>query len=440
MALFAGNLLPASFRGAPFAVLQNDTTGGRRIALHQYPGRDAPWAEDMGRAPRQFRFRGFIVDNDVLFAGGPIQLQRALLLAALEKKGPGILTHPTLGILNVSVVRFSIGEDLGAGRMSSVEIEYVESGKRTFPSLLSSSSGLFTAANLAKVALVANGIRVLALVSSAGGQRRDLSTTATVWGSRVVDLGNDATALQRLTAQLPGSYGRFSGGGNAGLNGLRATGIATDTDLSSLISIASRARLALALRTRELRSSIETADLRNASRIAVAVMALVDALLDACADPSDAIRLLIDLLGFEDGSAAATTAIGMTFATMIRRAGAVALVRAVGEYQPVSSNDAAAMIAIVGRAIGAVADEAADAGDDQSFNALRAARAAAIADLRTRGATLAQITTFHPGQPMPALQLAQRYYRNPGRADQLVAQVGIVHPLFMPSRFEALAA
>ena len=96
MALLADGLLPASFRGVPFAVQASDAGIGRRIALHQYPGRDDPWAEDIGRQARRWRFRGFIVDSDVVFAGGPIQLQRTLLIAAFEAKGSGLLTHPTL--------------------------------------------------------------------------------------------------------------------------------------------------------------------------------------------------------------------------------------------------------------------------------------------------------------------------------------------------------
>ncbi|KQN00572.1 DNA circularization protein [Sphingomonas sp. Leaf25] len=440
MALFAGKLLPASFRGAPFAVLQNDTSGGRRIALHQYPGRDQPWAEDMGRAPRQFRFRGFIVDGDVVFVGGPVQLQRVLLLAALEKRGPGVLTHPTLGVLNVSVVRFSLGEDLGAGRMSSVEIEFVEAGKKTYPSLLSSSAGLFSAANLCKVALAVDAIRAIALLSSLGGRRRDLSNTAALWSSQVVAAGRDATALQRLAAQQPGAYGRFAGGGNTGLGGQRVTTIGSGADLSDLVAIASRARVALGARAAALAAAVAGANLAYATGIAPAVIALVDTLVDACADPADAIRLLASLAAFVPLSGSAQLALGGAVTAMVRRAIAAALVRAAGEYQPSSSNDAAAMIALIGGAIGSVADEAADAGDDESFAALRGARAAVVADLRRRGATLAQITTFAPGVPLPALRLAQRYYRDPTRADQLVGQTSIPHPLFMPVAFEALAA
>ncbi len=440
MALLANGLLPASFRGAPFAVLNDETAGGRRIALHQYPNRDDPWAEDMGRAPRTFRFRGFIVDGDVVFAGGPIQLQRALLLAAFEKQGSGVLTHPTLGILNVSVPRFSIGEDLGAGRMSLVEVEFVESGKRAFPSILSQSSGLLSAANLCKVALAVDGVRVLALATANGGRRKDLSNTAATWSSRIVMVGADATSLQRLAAQLPGEYGRFAGGGNVGIAGRASSAYNSDTIVNDLVGVSSRARVAIGAAAASLGVAVGSADLLYATTILDAAAALVAALAAGCADPADTIRLLAQLAAFMPARPEALTPIGVAFTRAIRRAIAAELVKATGQYQPVSSDDAALKIAQIGAVLDRLATDAADAGDDESFKALRAARAAVVQDLRARGATLARVRTFAPGAALPALQLAQRYYRDPARAVQLVTQAGTIHPLFMPTSFQALAA
>ena len=43
-------LLDASFRGAAFRVESHSAeAAGRRAAVHQYPGRDTPYAEDLGR-------------------------------------------------------------------------------------------------------------------------------------------------------------------------------------------------------------------------------------------------------------------------------------------------------------------------------------------------------------------------------------------------------
>lgn len=441
MALFADGLLPATFRGAPFAVMSDEMLSGRRVALHQYPGRDEPWAEDMGREARRWRFRGFIVTGDVVFLGGPIQLQRALLLAALERKGPGLLTHPTLGVLNVSVTRFSLGQDLGAGRMSSLDIEFVESGKKSAGSLLSSSSGVLTAANLCTAALVVDGVRLIALANRDGARRQDLTVVAGTYGSKCEAIATDATALHRLAAQIPGNFGRFSAGANAGLYGRRATAFAPGTAIADLVAIASARRTAIAAAAAATNAAAATVDLDDAGPLGTAIGAMVQALADACEDPADAIRLLEQLIAFAPLEQEAGTPAGAAICGMLRRAGAGALTRAVAAYQPASADDAAARIAEIGSVLGDLATVAADAGDDESYNALRAARGAVVEDLRTRGATLAQIAPLRSARPLPALVLAQRAYRDPSRADQLVTQApNCPSPLFMPATFDALAA
>lgn len=441
MALLSHGLLPASFRGAPFAVINSSYAGGRRVALHQYPGRDDPWAEDMGRSARRWRFRGFIVDGDVLFFGGPIQLQRALLIAALEAKGSGLLIHPTIGPVTVSVESFDVGEELTAGTTSSVEISFVEAGKQKFPSVLSLSSGLLSAADLTKVALAIDGIRLVALAASGGGRRQDMTTSAAIYSSKVAELGSDATALHQLTSQLPGNYGRFSAGGNAGIDGLRATGYSSSTTIADLVEIASSARSAITGNAYALAQATASSDLGYVGPVCDAIVALVQSLADACADPADAIRLLEQLLTFAPTRPETMTPIGAAIGGMVRRAAVGSLARSVGDYQPTSADDAAALILRLGDLIDDQATRAADAGDDASYKALRAARGAIVTDLRTRGAPLAQIRTFQSVRPLPALVLAQRWYRDPARADQLVTQAASTpSPLFMPTELRALAA
>lgn len=440
MGLFAGNLLPASFRGAPFAVLGDEAVGGRRIALHQYPGRDEPWAEDMGRAARRFRFRGFIVDNDVVFAGGPIQLQRALLISALEGKGPGLLTHPTLGVLNVCVAHAAIGQDMGAATMSTLDIEFVEAGKRTFPSTSKSSSGLLGLANKLKVALVADGVRLLAVAAGGGARRRDLQVTTATWTAKTIALGSDATALYRVAAVLPGDNGRFTAGANAGAFGTIRSPFGDSISTGDLIVRSANLRRAIVTSAIGAGKAVDGADLAYASEVGAKAVALVESLSAACADPDDAVRLLAQLIAFEPLRPEAATAIGAAYGTMIRRAAAAELVNAGARYQTASADAAGALIQHLGSLIGGLADAAAEAGDDASFQALRNARGAVVRDVRLRAATLARLRDWQVPQPMPALALAQRFYRDSDRAAELAAQAAVPHPLFMPTNLRALAA
>jgi prophage DNA circulation protein len=442
VALLSGDLLPASFRGVPVAAVATALGGGRRLALHIYPGRDEPWAEDMGRLPRRFRIRGFLIEGDAVFLGGPIILQRALLTAALEKSGAGTFTSPTYGIVQLGVLSFSISEELDARRRSAVEIEFVEAGSSKFPtSILSTASGLLSASTLCAVALAVDGARIVALAIGAGEGRADVSRATTSWSTQVQALGGDATSLRRLAALLPGTFGRYAGGGTVGFGASAPSPYSATTTVSDLVAIASAARVAIGDAATALDTIVSTADLTNATDVANAITALVQALAAACADPSDAIRLMEQLLVFSPIQAITGTATGAAITAMFQRAAAASLTTAVGQYQPTSADDAAQLLASVAYLLDALATAAADAGDDQSYDALRAARLAIVQDLRARGANLSNTATFTIGQPIPALALAQRLYRDPTRADQLITQMpDVPNPLFMPTTFQALAA
>ena len=51
----------ALFRDEIFYVDSDSATGGRRVALQEYPKRNTPYAEDMGRTARTFQVQGFLI-------------------------------------------------------------------------------------------------------------------------------------------------------------------------------------------------------------------------------------------------------------------------------------------------------------------------------------------------------------------------------------------
>ena len=50
----------ASFKGVPFAVIQDNRSGGRRIHVHEYPARETWDNEDMGRLRQQIDVSAFV--------------------------------------------------------------------------------------------------------------------------------------------------------------------------------------------------------------------------------------------------------------------------------------------------------------------------------------------------------------------------------------------
>ncbi|BAO88912.1 DNA circularization protein [Caballeronia cordobensis] len=120
-------LQPASFRGVPFEVESDDGAFGRRTQVHEYPQRDKPYAEDLGRATREINITAFLIGADYIDA-------RDKLLEALETAGPGTLVHPWYGELKVSLKDTArVSHSIAHGGMCTVQLSFVESGDLAFP-------------------------------------------------------------------------------------------------------------------------------------------------------------------------------------------------------------------------------------------------------------------------------------------------------------------
>lgn len=121
-------LLPASFRGVPFRVEANEGTTGRRSVLHEYPGRDLPFTEDLGRKARGFTLSAYVVGPDYMAA-------RDALLDALEQPGPGELVHPSRGTLSVVCTDVRWRESADEGGMARFQLSFAESGRPAYPAV-----------------------------------------------------------------------------------------------------------------------------------------------------------------------------------------------------------------------------------------------------------------------------------------------------------------
>ena len=132
-------LLPASFRGARFHVRQHNRTGGRRLAVHEYPGEDEPYTEDLGRRAAGFQVNGYVIGDDYH------ETRDALVRACLEP-GPGTLVHPYLGTLRVACEDVSDSERSDEGRMARITMRFVEAGRNTYPAARTDTGAAVSAA------------------------------------------------------------------------------------------------------------------------------------------------------------------------------------------------------------------------------------------------------------------------------------------------------
>jgi prophage DNA circulation protein len=114
----------AKFRSAEFFVETNSRAGGRRVALHEYPKRNVPYAEDMGRAAIKFAVQGYCI--------GPYYLTaKDRLVDALEQNGPGTLWLPLMyrmEDIEVMVNSYAVTESRERGGICMVEMQFIEYG------------------------------------------------------------------------------------------------------------------------------------------------------------------------------------------------------------------------------------------------------------------------------------------------------------------------
>lgn len=120
-------LRPASWRGVKFSMVDDEGTFGRRVQVHEYPNRDKPWTEDLGRATRRININAYIIGENYID-------QRDKLITAIETAGSGTLVHPTYGEMKGNIDgQVRVTHSTTEGRMCRISFAFVESGELTFP-------------------------------------------------------------------------------------------------------------------------------------------------------------------------------------------------------------------------------------------------------------------------------------------------------------------
>lgn len=117
---------PASFRAVDFWVIDAGLTAGRRLARHEYPQRDKPYMEDMGRRAREYKVTGFIIGPDYMRG-------RDAILKAVEEAGAGQLVHPYHGTKIVTVAECELTESSEHGGQAKFTFTFVEAGEQKQP-------------------------------------------------------------------------------------------------------------------------------------------------------------------------------------------------------------------------------------------------------------------------------------------------------------------
>jgi prophage DNA circulation protein len=126
------DLLPATFRNQQFHVESSSIQGGRHIVEHEFPKRDIPYGEDMGRRPFEFSIRGYCIafpyDSNQTLYQRDYRVPRDNLKTVLDDNQPGVLQLPTMLPIYVVCTRYNLTEEQRVGGYCVFDMSFVEYG------------------------------------------------------------------------------------------------------------------------------------------------------------------------------------------------------------------------------------------------------------------------------------------------------------------------
>lgn len=430
--------LPASFRGVSFWVESSDLSVGRRTVTHQYPQRDEPFTEDLGRAAREYRFSAFVLGDDYIE-------QAKKLREALEKPGAATLVHPEFGEIQVVAQPGASMSFSQSMRRVNFSLAFVEAGLNAFPTPEGASQQASRAAadevseaaaesfedsltlddieDFVQDALNGDLLDALDIISN--------SEIAKVldFADRVSDLANDAISLVRggpkaFATKLMGALG---------LSRLATTVAGWQRVGKSLCALAD-----------DLRGDDEepyfsivkpkSAEVIESNRKAVYSLCRQAVLVQAVG--------VSTLIGTDVDSTVASSSIlpddGETVVDAETGAAQVGTVTSSGSFSSSPTISYDEMLDARERIVGRLEEEMLDVEDDRVFMALREAATAVSKDLSSRAEEQARLYDYDAGAVLPSCVTAMELYGDATRAQEIVVRNGVTNPLFCPNVLKVL--
>ncbi len=399
-------LLPASFRGISFLIEQAAVPVGQKGQLHEFPQRDEPYFEPLGKQSQVHRMSAWVIGDDCFE-------RRDKLQEALQAKGSGELVHPWLGRMQVKAGECELTHDRREGGVARFELTFYPDTPRKFPTakvntrqqVVKSSEGLLDSA-LARYKAAMEKIDKARL--SVIGLRNGLSG---VYG-----------AIQRQFGPLVGLFTNLSGFVQSLINSPGALGALfssyfsdfTGLDFSSPGS-SYRATVASASQHTSAVVGINTVSQANGVDTSAMAQATADLVQDA---------LLVQ--------------VGLIISEM-----PVSVRPAVMDSVPAIDQQA---VAPLERAEVPVADdvlelrdtlseaiwEASLKADPEHYRALTTLRQVLVKHLSAVAASGVRLVDMTPADTLPALVLAYRRFGDATRAGEIVQRNRISHPGFIP--------
>ncbi|WP_370856335.1 DNA circularization protein [Parasutterella sp.] len=397
----APQLRRASFRGVPFEVTSSNLSIGRRTQTFEYPQRDDPFTEDMGRSKRTIRITAFVVGYDYI-----ARMKR--LIAACEKPGSGRLIHPWLGSMEVTPTDLS-APVFESNRVASVSLTFVESGKLQYPNaLLDVGAKCLSAAQLLVNAEFDEFVRTFDLSGAQDFVKEAVGLDLQgILNSETVQSVCDAFDLAEELATLSHDVITLAEGGadalfnrvldTYGLQGFAST-VHAWTDVSH-----------------RFRSLTQSSELNSAKPQAVASRTTSERIEKANAAGQAMIR-------------------GLSVANMVVAASEIGTSNdRLDASTPVQTAPYDDLIAVRNEILEAIDEESLKVSSDPIYEALCESRSAVYEAITQRAENQARLVSFKPSSVQPALVLAYDYYGDASREAEIVGRNKIRHSGFVPA-------
>ncbi|WP_434721149.1 DNA circularization protein [Pseudomonas syringae pv. actinidiae] len=461
MSTWRDSLLPASFRGVGFFIEKAVVPVGRKGQLHEYPQRDEPYFESLGKQAQVHTLTAFIVGRDCFE-------QRDNLLQALEKDGAGELVHPWQGRMQVQVGQCSVTHTLTEGGMVRLDLVFYPANPLKFPvstlntrrQLLGASESLLDSAlrRYRSVMAVVDAVRinVQALRSALSGvfatiQRQfapfmaiysDVTalvhslvnaplTVSTLFTTFFASFDGDSRRSRRANgsssvggASTTTGSGSSVGGGSGGSSG-GSSGSSTSISLASssgsssgssdLETVPYRSVISEATQQAQAVSGINLVGQGSGLDTGLAAQAIANLVQDA---------LLVKVAKIVASMPVATTVAPLTVVPSLDQQRVQALQRV---DVPVA-DDVIELRDTLSSAIW----EASLKADPDHYLALNTLRQALIRHLNAVAASGVRLVDMKVSEPLPALVLAYRRFGDASRSLEIVQRNRLAHPGFVP--------
>ncbi len=398
---FLSNLRPASFRGVSFEVSSTKLQVGRRVQVFEYPQRDIPFVEDLGRSARTLTVTAVVTGDDYIG-------RMKKLIAACEKEGSGKYVDPWLGSMTVTPKSTS-SPVFDSIKVAKIDITFVESGELRFPnSLLDTGNISLKLATALQNAVFENFVNKFDLSSAQDFVRENVSEKLAdlVSLDSVKNIG-DVFNLAEDIADLASDALTLVEGGSEVLAGrvMDTLGLAGYTSVvCSWSNVAKRvSRLT------------QSDDFSKKEETSLAIETTAKTI----ADSKNAVQELVR--GVMVANAVTASAIVGTDADRTD---------AEAEIKTAAYED---MISIRDEVLEALDAEMLRTDSDDVYLALEQARSAVYEDMTTRAEDHARLVDFTPPDVMPAVVLAYDYYADATRDAEIIERNNIRHGGFVPA-------